>query len=133
MHIDLNDITFPKLLKAQAAAFGAKKTALRKKRLGIWQSCSWQQYLDNVRNLALGLHSLGFNALFKRQGAFFVEASLFKFFASEGFDEGNGRKNFTDPRRDFAFAFALLPSGDFDFSVDVRQCEKQNWQRHERH
>lgn len=60
MHIDLNEITFPKLLKAQAAAFGTKKTALRKKGLGIWQSCSWQQYLDNVRTLALGLHSLGF-------------------------------------------------------------------------
>lgn len=62
MHIDLNDITFPKLLKAQAAAFGTKKTALRNKGLGIWQSCSWQQYLDNVRTLALGLHSLGFGA-----------------------------------------------------------------------
>jgi long-chain acyl-CoA synthetase len=59
VHIDLNDTTFPKLLKAQAAAFGTKKTALRKKGLGIWQSCSWQQYLDNVRTLALGLHSLG--------------------------------------------------------------------------
>ena len=53
-------MTFPKLLKAQAAAFGAKKTALRKKGLGIWQNFSWHQYLDNVRTLALGLHSLGF-------------------------------------------------------------------------
>ncbi len=60
MHLDLNDMTFPKLLKAQAAAFGTKKTALRKKGLGIWQNCSWQQYLDNVRTLALGLHSFGF-------------------------------------------------------------------------
>ena len=60
MQIDLNDMTFPKLLQAQAAAFGAKKTALRKKGLGIWQSFSWQQYSDNVRTLALGLHSLGF-------------------------------------------------------------------------
>ena len=55
-------MTFPKLLKAQAAAFGTKKTALRKKGLGIWQNFSWQQYLDNVRTLALGLHSLGFGA-----------------------------------------------------------------------
>ncbi|MDD2853225.1 MAG: AMP-binding protein [Desulfuromonadaceae bacterium] len=60
MHIDLNSMTFPKLLKAQAARFGTKKTALRKKGLGIWQNCSWQQYFDNVRTLALGLHSLGF-------------------------------------------------------------------------
>jgi long-chain acyl-CoA synthetase len=55
-------MTFPKLLKAQAAQFGTNKTALRKKGLGIWQNCSWQQYLDNVRALALGLHSLGFNS-----------------------------------------------------------------------
>jgi long-chain acyl-CoA synthetase len=61
-HIDLNDMTFPKLLKAQAAAFGAKKTALRKKGLGIWQSYSWQEYVDNVRSLALGLDSLGFKS-----------------------------------------------------------------------
>jgi long-chain acyl-CoA synthetase len=62
VHIDLNDMTFPKLLKAQAVAFGTKKTALRKKRLGIWQSCSWQQYYDSVRTLSLGLHLLGFSA-----------------------------------------------------------------------
>lgn len=60
MHIDLNDATFPKLLKAQAAAFGTKKSALRQKGLGIWQSFSWQQYFDHVRILALGLRSLGF-------------------------------------------------------------------------
>lgn len=54
-------MTFPKLLKLQAATFGTKKTALRKKGLGIWQCCSWQQYLDNVRTLSLGLHSLGFS------------------------------------------------------------------------
>lgn len=53
-------MTFPKLLQARSAAFGSKKTALRKKGLGIWQNCSWQQYLDEVRTLALGLYSLGF-------------------------------------------------------------------------
>ena len=62
MNIDFNDMTFPKLLKIRAAESGTKKTALRKKGLGIWQSFSWQQYLDNVRTLALGLHSLGFSA-----------------------------------------------------------------------
>jgi long-chain acyl-CoA synthetase len=60
--MDLNDMTFPKLLKTHAANFGTKKTALRKKGLGIWQSCSWQKYHDNVRTLALGLHSLGFSS-----------------------------------------------------------------------
>jgi len=60
VNIDLNDATFPKLLKASAAAFGAKKAALRRKGLGIWDSCSWQQYHEQVRDLALALHSLGF-------------------------------------------------------------------------
>ncbi len=60
MHIDLDDMTFPKLLQARSAALGPKRTALRKKGLGIWQNCSWQQYLDEVRTLALGLYSLGF-------------------------------------------------------------------------
>lgn len=60
MHIDLDDITFPKLLKQNAEKYGDKKAALRQKGLGIWQTCSWRQYYDNVRNLALGLHSLGF-------------------------------------------------------------------------
>jgi len=53
-------MTFPKTLKAQAAQLGTGKTALRKKGLGIWQNCSWLEYLENVRTLALGLHSLGF-------------------------------------------------------------------------
>jgi long-chain acyl-CoA synthetase len=52
-------MTFPQLLKVQAGVFGTKKTALRKKGLGIWQSFSWQHYFDSVRTLALGLHSLG--------------------------------------------------------------------------
>jgi len=62
VNIDPGNITFPRQLKVQAAAFGTKKTALRKKGLGIWQCYSWQQYFDNVRILALGLHSLGFRA-----------------------------------------------------------------------
>ncbi|MDD5285277.1 MAG: AMP-binding protein [Desulfuromonadaceae bacterium] len=62
MHIDLNDITFPKLLKHNAEKYGFKKAALRQKNLGIWQPCSWQQYYENVRDLALGLHSLGFGS-----------------------------------------------------------------------
>lgn len=60
MHIDLNDATFPKLLKRNAENFSENKAALRRKGLGIWQSCSWQQYYDNVRRLGLGLHALGF-------------------------------------------------------------------------
>jgi long-chain acyl-CoA synthetase len=60
VHIDLNDMTFPKLLKQNAEKYGDKKAALRQKGLGIWQPCSWRQYYENVRYLALGLHSLGF-------------------------------------------------------------------------
>jgi len=62
VHIDLNDATFAKLLKRNADKFGDKKVALRQKGLGIWQTCSWQQYYENVRSLALGLHSLGFSS-----------------------------------------------------------------------
>ncbi len=60
MQIDLTDMTFPRLLKARAEEFGTKKTALRKKGLGIWQSYSWQQYYDTVHTLTLGLHALGY-------------------------------------------------------------------------
>ncbi len=61
MHIDLDNSTFPKLLKLNAAKYGDKKAALRQKGLGIWQPYSWSQYLEEVRNLALGLTSLGFS------------------------------------------------------------------------
>ena len=33
---------------------------MRYKHYGIWQSYSWQDYLDNVKYLALGLLALGF-------------------------------------------------------------------------
>src|SRR4051812_35025796 len=50
--------TFPKLLVRNAAKYGAR-TALREKRLGIWHSTSWEQHRDAVRELSLGLISLG--------------------------------------------------------------------------
>lgn len=50
--------TFPKLLVRKAAELG-EKTALREKEFGIWQSTSWQQYHDHVRDFSLGLISLG--------------------------------------------------------------------------
>ena len=50
--------TFPKLLAANAERFGAR-TALREKDLGIWQATTWRQYHDHVRDLSLGLISLG--------------------------------------------------------------------------
>ena len=51
--------TFPKIL-LDLAAHRADKVAIREKFLGIWQSHTWAQSLDNVRDLALGLAAHGF-------------------------------------------------------------------------
>ncbi len=58
VHLDKDLDTFPKLLVRKAAELGSK-TALREKEFGIWQSTSWQQYHDHVRDFSLGLISLG--------------------------------------------------------------------------
>ncbi len=50
--------TFPKLLLMNAAQ-RADRPAIREKDLGIWQSWTWEQVLDEVRNFALGLEQLG--------------------------------------------------------------------------
>lgn len=52
--------TFPKILLDNVKKFGGRKTAIREKDYGIWQSYSWQDYHDHVRDFALGLASLGF-------------------------------------------------------------------------
>jgi long-chain acyl-CoA synthetase len=52
--------TFPKLLVAKANQYGSKKIALREKDLGIWQSFTWQDYLEKVKYFSLGMISLGF-------------------------------------------------------------------------
>jgi long-chain acyl-CoA synthetase len=52
--------TFPKILLDNVQKFGHNKIAIREKDFGIWQSYSWQDYLDHVRDFALGLASLGF-------------------------------------------------------------------------
>lgn len=51
--------TLPKQLIENASRYG-NQVALREKEFGIWQSLTWRQYLDRVRNFALGLHTLGF-------------------------------------------------------------------------
>ena len=58
----MNDIplTFPHILLENARKFPAGKIAMREKDYGIWQSYSWQDYLDQVRDFALGLAALGF-------------------------------------------------------------------------
>jgi long-chain acyl-CoA synthetase len=50
--------TFPKLLRRNAARFG-KQPAFRHKDLGIWQTWSWAETLDNVCAYAIGLQRLG--------------------------------------------------------------------------
>ena len=53
-------MTFPHILMDNAKKFPPTKAAIREKDFGIWQSYSWQDYLDQVRDFALGLASLGF-------------------------------------------------------------------------
>jgi long-chain acyl-CoA synthetase len=51
--------TFPKLVRANATTL-ARKTAIREKDLGIWQSYTWRDYWEQARLIAFGLASLGF-------------------------------------------------------------------------
>lgn len=53
--------TLPDLLIEKALKYGHDKVAIREKEFGIWQSVTWRQYLDNVRNFALGLTVLGYS------------------------------------------------------------------------
>ena len=50
--------TFPKLLIHNATVRGARP-AVRHKYLGIWQSWTWAQVLDEVRAFSVGLEELG--------------------------------------------------------------------------
>lgn len=52
--------TFPQILVENAQRFGPGKIAIREKDYGIWQSYSWQDYLEQTRDFALGMASLGF-------------------------------------------------------------------------
>ncbi len=53
-------LTFPHILLDNAKKFPPTKAAIREKDLGIWQSYSWQDYLAQVKDFALGMASLGF-------------------------------------------------------------------------
>src|SRR5258708_22399440 len=50
--------TFPKLLRRNADKFGTRP-AMREKDFGIWQSWTWAQVQDEVRNIAAGLAAIG--------------------------------------------------------------------------
>ena len=53
------DLTIPKLFREKALMYGKDKVAMREKEFGIWRPITWQDYLENVKYLALGLISLG--------------------------------------------------------------------------
>ena len=53
--------TFPQILLDNAKKYSDDKIAIREKGYGIWQSYTWQDYLEQARDFALGLASLGFN------------------------------------------------------------------------
>src|SRR5512134_701847 len=53
------DLTIPKLWQQTVKRYGNQKVAMREKEFGIWTPITWQQYYDQVRNIALGLVCLG--------------------------------------------------------------------------
>lgn len=53
-------VSVPALLDRNATKF-ASKAAYREKEFGIWQSWTWSEARDEVRNLALGMVNLGVN------------------------------------------------------------------------
>ena len=55
---DLEADTFPKLL-LRNARIHASRPAIRHKDLGIWQTWTWAQVLDEVRALSVGLQEAG--------------------------------------------------------------------------
>ncbi len=54
-----NELTIPKLFIQQAKKYGKDKVAMREKEFGIWRPITWQDYLENVKYIALGLKALG--------------------------------------------------------------------------
>jgi long-chain acyl-CoA synthetase len=52
--------TWPKILKHNYEEYGDSHIAMRYKQYGIWQPYTWKDYFVNVKYLALGLLSLGF-------------------------------------------------------------------------
>ncbi len=58
LSIDPGLDTLPKLLIHNAAALGARP-AMRHKDLGIWQTWTWPQMLEEIRAFSVGLSELG--------------------------------------------------------------------------
>lgn len=52
--------TFPALFLENCERFGTRRVAIREKDYGIWQSYTWQEAREQMRDFALGLAALGF-------------------------------------------------------------------------
>lgn len=52
--------TLPQRLLVNAQRYGRHHVAIREKEFGIWQTYHWSQYLEHVKDFALGLAHLGF-------------------------------------------------------------------------
>jgi len=53
------ELTIPKLFLEKANHYGKGRVAMREKEYGIWLPITWEDYLQNVKYIALGLVSLG--------------------------------------------------------------------------
>jgi long-chain acyl-CoA synthetase len=53
------ELTIPKLFFQQAKKYGRGRVAMREKEFGIWRPITWHDYLENVKEITLGLISLG--------------------------------------------------------------------------
>ena len=53
------DLTIPKLFYEKAKRYGKNKIAMREKEFGIWRPITWHDYFENVKQITLGLISLG--------------------------------------------------------------------------
>jgi long-chain acyl-CoA synthetase len=53
------ELTIPKLFYEKATFYGKNKVAMREKEYGIWRPITWQDYLEKVRYITLGLVKLG--------------------------------------------------------------------------
>jgi long-chain acyl-CoA synthetase len=56
----MSGLTLPALLRDKARKYENGKVAIREKEFGIWQSLTWRDYYENVKQLGLGLVSLGY-------------------------------------------------------------------------
>ena len=53
------ELTIPRLFLRVAQRFGDRKAAMREKEYGVWRPITWRQYLEHVRDVALGFAALG--------------------------------------------------------------------------